>query len=72
MIEKRPLCQCEIERELPIDKTTLSRHVKILKEAGLIAIESKGVMKILHLRDSRVMDILRTVEDISGRVKEVV
>ncbi len=72
MIMREPLCQCEIERALPIDKTTLSRHVKTLREAGLIAVEHKGVMNILHLRDEQLIHIIRAVEDITDRVREVV
>ncbi|MCX6088826.1 MAG: metalloregulator ArsR/SmtB family transcription factor [Atribacterota bacterium] len=65
-----PLCQCEFEKSFPIDKTTLSRHVRELHLAGLIEVEQKGVMKILHIKDERVMEIIQLAEEITAREKE--
>lgn len=62
-IAKEPLCQCEFEKSMAIDKTTISRHVRELVLAGLVEVEQKGVMKILHVKDERVMEIIRLAED---------
>ena len=69
-IAKQPLCQCEFEKSMAIDKTTISRHVRELVLADLIEIEQKGVMKILHIKDERIMEILELAEEIMGKVRE--
>ncbi|MDI3542675.1 MAG: ArsR family transcriptional regulator, arsenate/arsenite/antimonite-responsive transcriptional [Candidatus Atribacteria bacterium] len=62
-IAEAPLCQCELEKTMAIDKTTISRHVRELVLAGLVEIEQKGVMKILHIKDERVIEIIALAED---------
>jgi len=62
-IAEVPLCQCELEKTMAIDKTTISRHVRELVLTGLVEIEQKGVMKILHIKDERVMEIIALAED---------
>ncbi|HHT09139.1 MAG TPA: helix-turn-helix transcriptional regulator [Candidatus Atribacteria bacterium] len=63
-IAKEPLCQCEFEKSMAIDKTTISRHVRELVLADLVEIEQRGVMKILHIKDKRIMEIIELAEDI--------
>ena len=70
LIAKKPLCQCEFERNMTIDKTTVSRHVRELVLANLIKIEQKGVTKILHIKDERIMEIIELAEKIIKKEKE--
>jgi len=63
-IAKEPLCQCEFEKSMAIDKTTISHHVRELVLADLVEIEQRGVMKILHIKDKRIMEIIELAEDI--------
>ncbi|MBP9015650.1 MAG: winged helix-turn-helix transcriptional regulator [Candidatus Atribacteria bacterium] len=69
-IAKEPLCQCEFEKTMAIDKTTISRHVRELVLANLVEIEQRGVMKILHIKDERIMEIIKLAEDIVKNEKE--
>ena len=69
-IANEPLCQCEFEKSMPIDKTTISRHVRELVLANLVEIEQKGVMKILHIKDERIMEIIELAEDIVKNKRE--
>ena len=69
-IAKEPLCQCEFEKSMPIDKTTISRHVRELVLADLVEIEQRGVMKILHIKDERIMEIIELAEKITNKEKE--
>ncbi len=69
-IAKEPLCQCEFEKTMAIDKTTISRHVRELVLANLVEIEQRGVMKILHIKDERIMEIITLAEDIVKNEKE--
>lgn len=38
-----PLCVCEITAEFDLQQPTISHHIRILREAGLIAGEKRGV-----------------------------
>lgn len=71
MVAERPLCQCEIERFLPIDKTNLSRHVKVLRMAGIIGEEVQGPAKRLYLKDPRVLEVLALAEAVTGDVVRI-
>ena len=71
-IAQEPLCQCEFEKTMAIDKTTISRHVRELVLANLVEIEQRGVMKILHIKDERIMEIIELAEEIVRKEKEQV
>lgn len=70
MIAKEPLCQCEFEKSMAIDKTTISRHVRELVLADLVEIEQRGVMKILHIKDERIMEIIELAEEMIKKERE--
>ncbi len=38
-----PLCVCEITAEFDLQQPTISHHIRILRQAGLIAGEKRGV-----------------------------
>jgi len=40
----------EIAAALPISRPAVSRHLRLLKQAGLVAEEPKGTRRIYHLR----------------------
>ena len=42
MLEKKELCVCEISSVLQLANSTVSQHLSILKEAGLITDEKDG------------------------------
>ena len=64
-ISKKCICICELDKEIDIDKTTISRHIKALREAGLISIEKNGVRKNLKIKDERILDIINIAEKIA-------
>lgn len=41
--QSEPLCVCEITAEFDLHQPTISHHIRILREAGLIAGEKRGV-----------------------------
>ena len=43
MLQKKPLCVCEIREVLGISQPAVSRHLNILKNAGLIEDEKRGI-----------------------------
>jgi DNA-binding transcriptional ArsR family regulator len=53
----------ELTNELGIPQPTTSRHLKILRERGLVYTERQGTVIIYHLADQRVtqaLDLLRS------------
>ena len=62
-LNERPLNVTELTHELGIPQPTTSRHLKILRERGLVDTERQGTVITYHLADGRViqaMDLLRS------------
>jgi ArsR family transcriptional regulator len=58
------LCVCEIVKELQIDQPTVSKHLSILKNAGIIDSRKEGLMVLYKLRIPCVQDFFRCVDNI--------
>ena len=61
-LNERPLNVTEITHELGIPQPTTSRHLKVLRERGLVLPERQGTVIIYRLSDPRIiqaMDLLR-------------
>ena len=43
-LEARPWCVCKLAEELGVDKSVASKHLSILKEAGLVSDERRGTI----------------------------
>ena len=62
-LSERPLNVTELTNELGIPQPTTSRHLKVLRERGLVHTERQGTVIIYHLADSRIvqaLDLLRS------------
>ena len=62
-LSDRPLNVTELTNELGIPQPTTSRHLKVLRERGLVETERQGTVIIYHLSDMRViqaLDLLRS------------
>ena len=62
-MNERPLNVTELTNELGIPQPTTSRHLKVLRERGLVYTERQGTVITYHLTDKRViqaMDLLRS------------
>ena len=49
MLEVRELCVCEIQTALDIPQPTVSKHLKVLEEAGLVTGRRDGLWINYHL-----------------------
>lgn len=61
-LNERPLNVTELTTELGIPQPTTSRHLKVLRERGLVFTERQGTVITYHLADDRIikaMDLLR-------------
>ena len=61
-LNESPLNVTELTHELGVPQPTISRHLKVLRERGLVYTERQGTVITYHLVDQRViqaMDLLR-------------
>jgi len=56
----------ELADELPISRPAVSRHLRLLKEAGLVADEAVGTRRIYRLRADGVDALQRYLEQVWG------
>jgi DNA-binding transcriptional ArsR family regulator len=48
-LAKGPLAVGEIAREMPVSRPAVSQHLKILKEAGVVADRAEGTRRVYHI-----------------------
>jgi DNA-binding transcriptional ArsR family regulator len=51
-LAERPLAVSELADLLPISRPAVSQHLKVLKDAGLVAEEPVGTKRIYHLNEA--------------------
>ncbi len=64
MLAEGPRCVTELAEMLDLPQPTVSHHLKILRERGLVAAEREGTAIFYSLADRRVieaLDLLRAV-----------
>jgi DNA-binding transcriptional ArsR family regulator len=50
LVAKRPMRAGELAEDFPVSRPAVSKHLKVLKEAGLLEVEHVGRTRIYHLR----------------------
>ena len=53
-LAERPRAVGELADELPVSRPAVSQHLKILKEAGLVAEQAVGTRRIYRLNEAGV------------------
>ena len=56
----------EIADELPISRPAVSRHLRLLKEAGLVVEEPRGTRRIYRLHDEGVAAVRAYLTEVWG------
>jgi DNA-binding transcriptional ArsR family regulator len=56
----------EIAEALPISRPAVSRHLRLLKEAGLVAEQPQGARRIYHLQDQGLHAVQAYLERVWG------
>jgi len=51
MLQRRMMCVCEIQAALEIAQPTVSKHLKVLEDAGLVCREKEGLWVNYSLSD---------------------
>lgn len=49
LVQHKSCCVCELEASLEMMQSTLSRHLKILKDAGFLKIMRQGTRSYYHI-----------------------
>lgn len=45
-----PICVCDLVGAAPVNQPTVSHHLKVLREAGVLAVERRGIWAYYSLR----------------------
>jgi DNA-binding transcriptional ArsR family regulator len=56
----------EIAAAMPISRPAVSRHLRLLKDAGLVAEEARGTRRIYHLQEQGMRAVQDYLEGIWG------
>ena len=60
-------CVCELTEMLGVDMSTTSRHLAILKNAGLVEVDKRGTAVYYRLRCPCIKDFFECVETVLRR-----
>ena len=64
IIGSREICGCELEPQLGLDQSTVSRHLQILRREGILEARRDGVRVLYRVRDLALHGLLRQVRDL--------
>jgi len=67
MLERESMCVCELECALGLAQPTVSKHLKVLEEAGLAAYQKDGLWVNYMLADGKRNDAAKMM---LGNLKE--
>jgi DNA-binding transcriptional ArsR family regulator len=51
-LAERPLAVVDLANSLPLSRPAVSQHLKVLKDAGLVAEQAAGTRRIYHLNEA--------------------
>ena len=66
LLREGPRSVTEIADELPISRPAVSRHLRLLKEAGLVVQEPRGTRRVYRLHDEGVEEVRLFLEQVWG------
>lgn len=63
---ERPLCECEIVPAFGLSQSTISYHLKVLREAELVEAERRGVWVYYRARPRALLGLVRELAALAG------
>jgi ArsR family transcriptional regulator len=63
-LSRHERCVCELAEMVGVEMPTVSRHLSILKSAGILDDEKRGAQVFYHLRTPCVLDFFRCVNEV--------
>ena len=64
LLSQREHCVCELTDKIGVDISTISKHLSILKHAGIVADDKRGLMVFYRLKAPCVLNFLGCVEKV--------
>ena len=61
LLSRREMCVCELESALGLPQPTISHHLGILEQAGLLTRSKKGRFVFYEVQDSPALGLLKTL-----------
>jgi DNA-binding transcriptional ArsR family regulator len=61
-LSRQECCVCELTEMIGADTSTVSKHLTILKNAGLVKDEKRGTMVYYHLRCPCILEFFGCIE----------
>jgi len=61
---KAERCVCELTEMIGADTSTVSKHLSIMREAGILADEKRGTMVYYRLKTPCILRFMDCVEDV--------
>lgn len=74
MLTRKPMCVCEINGVLPLSQSTVSGHLRVLKDTGLVKDTKSGLWVEYHLNEDHPLigDILKMITAMLEKDKTMV
>lgn len=63
-----PVCVCDLEASVPVKQPTVSHHLKLLRAAGLVESEKRGLWAYYHVRQDELNRLRRRIAAGLGRL----
>jgi ArsR family transcriptional regulator len=63
-----PVCVCDLEALVPVKQPTVSHHLKLLRAAGLVESEKRGLWAYYHVRHDEMDRLRRRIAAGLGRL----
>ena len=65
MRSEGPLCECEIVPAFGLSQSTISYHLKVLREAGLVEADRRGVWAYYRLSPKSLLGVVRELTELA-------
>jgi ArsR family transcriptional regulator len=65
---EEPVCVCDLEASVPVKQPTVSHHLKLLRAAGLVDSEKRGLWAYYHVRRDELDRLRRRIAAGLGRL----
>jgi len=62
-LERGPLAVGEIARDLPVTRSAVSQHLRVLKDAGLVTDEARGTSRIYRIDPQGLGPVRRWLDE---------
>ena len=65
--QSAPLCVCDLEAAFDLSQPTISHHLKVLRDAGLVTAERRGVWIYYQADSDRLVQLVGTIDALAGK-----